>query len=247
MWLALGLVLLAADALAVRHHEFKTCNQSGFCKQGRALSSRADEASSTWKSPYSVDPSSVAISAQKSTFTASVCSSLYPEIKFELDVRAHADGTFRIRMDEVDGLRKRYDEASKWALVREPTLSGNITWKQTKKEMKAFNAKSGVELRVHFEPLRIALLRNGKEEIVINGKGLLHMEHFRLKDVPVDVKPPAPVEGQPEVGDQVVMGSPTNPRAWFEGEQAPLWEESFGGHADSKPRGMSSLYAGRPY
>lgn len=247
MWLPLGLVLLAADALAVKHHDFKTCDQSGFCKRGRALSSRAKEASSTWKSPYSVDPSSVAISAQKSTFTASVHSSLYPEIKFELDVRAHADGTFRIRMDEVDGLRKRYDETSTWTLVREPTLSGNITWKQTKKEMKSLNAKSGVELRVHFEPLRISLLRNGKEEVVINGNGLLHMEHFRLKDVPVDVEQPVPVEGQPEGGNQVVMGSPANPTAWFEGDQAPQWEESFGGQTDSKPRGMSPLHSRRSY
>jgi alpha 1,3-glucosidase len=142
-------------------------------------------------------------------------------------------------MDEVDGLRKRYDETSKWALVREPMLSEHITWKQTKKGMKAINSKSGVELRVHFEPLRIAMLRNGKEEVVINGRGLLHMEHFRLKDVPADVEPPAPVEGQTEGGgSQVIMEPPANPKAWFEGDQAPVWEESFGGQTDSKPRGM---------
>ncbi|KIM31479.1 glycoside hydrolase family 31 protein [Serendipita vermifera MAFF 305830] len=237
MWLPLGLVLLAAEALAVKRHDFKTCDQSGFCKRGRALASRAKEAASTWKSPYSVDPSSVAISAQKSTFTASVLSSLYPEIKFELDVRAHADGTFRVRMDEVDGLRKRYDETSKWALVREPTLSETITWKQTKKEIKAVNTKSGVELKVQFEPLRVALLRNGKEEVVINGKGLLHMEHFRLKDE----EPTPPVEGQAQDDSQTVLQPPVNPTAWFEGEQAAVWDETFGGQTDTKPRGPQSL------
>lgn len=236
MWLPLGLVLLAAEALAVKHHDFKTCDQSGFCKRGRALASRAKEAASTWKSPYTVDPSSVAISAQKSTFTASVLSSLYPEIKFELDVRAHADGTFRIRMDEIDGLRKRYDETSKWALVHEPTLSETISWKQTKKDMKAVNAKSGVELRIHFEPLRISMLRNGKEEVIINGKGLLHMEHFRLQDE----DPTPPVEGQAQGDAQTVLEPPVNSRAWFEGEKAPAWEESFGGNTDTKPRGKQT-------
>jgi len=245
MWLPLGLLLLSAEAFAVKRHDFKTCDQSGFCKRGRALAKRA-ELSSTWKSPYSIDPSSVAISAQKSTFTASVLSSLYPEIKFELDVRAHADGTFRIRMDEVDGLRKRYDETSKWALVREPTLSQNITWKQTKKDMKAVNAKTGVELRVHFEPLRIVLLRNGKEEVVMNGKGLLHMEHFRLKHQPADVERTVRAEGQSEGGDQVVMESHANPREWFEGEEAPVWEESFGGNTDTKPRGTPPCLKGDP-
>lgn len=238
MWLPLALVLLAADALAVKRHDFKTCEQSGFCKRGRALAARAKAASSTWKSPYSVDASSVAISAQKSSFTASVVSSLYPEIKFELEVRAHDDGTFRVRMDEVDGLRKRYDETAKWALIREPTLSDAISWKQTKKEIKATNPKSGVEFRVQFAPLRIALSRNGKEEVVLNGNGLLHMEHFRLKDEPSTEQPP--VENQ-EGEEQVVMEPPVKPNAWFEGDQPPQWEESFGGQTDTKPKGPESL------
>lgn len=242
MWLPLALVLLAADALAVKKGDFKTCNQSGFCKRGRALSSRAKEAASTWKSPYSIDASSVAISGHKSSFTAAVTSSLYPDIKFELDVRAHDDGTFRIRMDEVDGLRKRYDETAKWALIKEPTLSESIAWKQTKKEVKAHNSKTGVELKVQFAPLRIALSRNGKEEIVLNGNGLLHMEHFRLKDTPTSPDPPAP-EAQPEDGEQeqIVLSPPVKPNSWFEGEEDPVWEETFGGNTDKKPKGPESL------
>ncbi|KAG8754152.1 hypothetical protein FRC14_005328 [Serendipita sp. 396] len=167
MWLPLALLLLATDVLAVKRHDFKTCDQSGFCKRGRSLASRAKTAS-TWKSPYSIDASSIAITAKKSRFTASVISSIYPEIKFELDVRAHEDGTFRVRMDEVDGLRKRYDETAKWALIQEPLLSETISWKQTKKDIKALNSKTGVELRVQFAPLRVALARNGKEEVVLN-------------------------------------------------------------------------------
>lgn len=235
MWLPLSLVLLlAAEALAVKRGDFKTCDQSGFCKRGRALASRAKEAASTWKSPYSIDPSSVAISAQKSSFTASVASSIYPEIKFELDVRAHEDGTFRIRMDEVDGLRKRYDETANWVLIKQPTLSEGIAWKQTKKDIKALNSQSGVELKIHFSPLRISMSRNGKEEIVINGNGLLHMEHFRLKDIPA---PQQPVEPQGNGEGQVVLEPPVKGNAWFEGDQDPVWEETWGGSLDTKPKG----------
>jgi alpha 1,3-glucosidase len=233
MWLPLSLVLLAAEALAVKRSDFKTCDQSGFCKRGRALASRAKDAS-TWKSPYSIDPSSVAISAQKSAFTASVTSSIYPEIKFELDVRAHDDGTFRIRMDEVDGLRKRYDETAKWALIKEPTLSDAVAWKQTKKEIKAHDSKSGVELKIQFAPLRISMLRNGKEEMVLNGNGLLHMEHFRLKDAPT---PGQNADPQPDGEGQVVLDTPIRSNAWFEGEQEPVWEETWGGSLDTKPKG----------
>ncbi len=58
-------------------------------------------------------------------------------------------------MDEVDGIRKRYVEAASWALIREPKLSKNITWKQTRKDIKALDERLGVELKVQFQPLRI--------------------------------------------------------------------------------------------
>ncbi|KAG8829063.1 hypothetical protein FRC20_008771, partial [Serendipita sp. 405] len=244
MWLPLALLLLATDVLAVKRHDFKTCDQSGFCKRGRSLASRAKTASSTWKSPYSIDASSIAITAKKSRFTASVISSIYPEIKFELDVRAHEDGTFRVRMDEVDGLRKRYDETAKWALIQEPLLSETISWKQTKKDIKALNSKTGVEVRVQFAPLRVALARNGKEEVVLNGQGLLHMEHFRLKDIPSPEESPAPAAVGDGTEPQVVMEAPeppVKPNAWFEGDVEPQWDESFGGHTDTKPKGPESL------
>ena len=238
MLLPWALLVLAADVLAVKHHDFKTCSQAGFCRRGRALASRAKEASSTWKSPYSIDAQSTAISADKSSFTAIVHSSIYPNIMFKLDVRAHDDGVFRVRMNEVDGLRKRYDEAAKWALVEEPKLSKKIAWTQTKKEMKAVNGK--VELRVNYSPLRITMLRDGKEEVVLNGRGLLHMEHFRLKDEPATT-----VEAPPAQDEQVVMDAPSEPQppspklsAWFEGEEEDgYWDEQFNSWTDSKPKG----------
>lgn len=133
-------------------------------------------------------------------------------------------------MDEVDGLRKRYDEAASWALIKEPSLSQSISWKQTKKDMKALNDKLGVELKVQFEPLRISLSRNGKEEIVLNGRGLLHMEHFRLKDSSTPES-----EQKTPPGEQVVLKASS---AWFEGEEdVSLWDEYFGGQTDTKPKG----------
>lgn len=238
MLLLWALLLLAADVLSVKHQDFKTCSQAGFCRRGRALASRAKEASSTWKSPYSIDAQSIAVSVDKSSFTATVHSSIHPNIVFKLDIRAHEDGVFRVRMNEVDGLRKRYDEAAKWALVEEPRLSKKVVWTQTKKEMKATHGK--VELKVTYNPLRITMLRDGKEEVVLNGRGLLHMEHFRLKDKPVTT-----VDAPPAQDEQVVMDAPSEPQppslklsAWFEGEEEDgLWEEQFSSWTDSKPKG----------
>jgi mannosyl-oligosaccharide alpha-1,3-glucosidase len=146
-------------------------------------------------------------------------------------------------MDEVDGLRKRYDEVASWALVSEPKVSQKITWTAGKKDLRAvYGEKKEIEVVVQYEPLRVVMLRNGKEQVVLNGQGLLHMEHFRNKEEPkTQEETQAEGEANPEGGDQVVLQAETkaeNPRAWFEGDsEDALWEETFSSWTDSKPKG----------
>ena len=154
----------------------------------RTLADRATEHAKSgekWVSPYSLDASTIALEDGGSRFTGRVKSSLYPDIKFELDVRVHEDGVVRVRMDEKEGLRKRYDEAASWALLKEPVLSPSSKWSVGKKEVKVAygERKDQVEVTVEFEPLVVRMKRNGKDQIVLNGRGLLHMEHFREKPV----------------------------------------------------------------
>ena len=233
----LAFLFVIQEAVAFKAHDFKTCSQAGFCRRGRALSSRAKEAKSSWKSPYSLDASSINIASDQSTFTAGVKSTLYPEINFGLELRVHDDGVVRVRMDEVGGLRKRYDEAASWALIAEPTISRGIKWTTGKKDVRAvYGSKNDIEVVVAFEPLRISLSRNGKEQIVLNGQGLLHMEHFRNKATPTEE--PAPKEGEITEGEAQVVMKADNPRAWFEGDKEDdWWEETFSSWTDSKPKG----------
>lgn len=225
-------LLLLSPVVAVKSSDFKTCSESGFCRRGRALASRARENSASWSSPYSIVPDSITLDPRESSFTAAVRSSLYPDIKFGLDVRIQEDGVVRVRMDEVDGLRKRYDETARWALVEEPVVSQGVQWAVGESVV---SAKYGadVEVILEFQPLRVVLRRGGFEQVVINGRGLLHMEHFRLKEASIDEPVP---EGEGE-GEQIVLK--TNPVAWFEGEdQDAFWEETWSKWTDSKPKGM---------
>ncbi|KIJ51385.1 glycoside hydrolase family 31 protein [Sphaerobolus stellatus SS14] len=236
----IGALLLSSFILplvfAVKEEDFKKCNDSGFCRRGRALSARANESGASWKSSYVVDPNSIV--TDTGSFTAGVKSSLYPDIKFSLEVRVHEDGVTRVRMDEVGGLRKRYDEAASWALIAEPRL-GHVEWTKSKKDIRAqFGAKKDLELRVIFEPLKISLLRNGKEEIVLNGGGLLHMEHFRVKEETPQIENNSEDAG--EQAQQVLQQ--VNPRAWFEGDNEDgWWSEQFKSWNDLKPKGPESL------
>ncbi|KAJ7736818.1 glycoside hydrolase family 31 protein [Mycena metata] len=243
-WTLLGvlsLLITVPDALAVKSHDFKTCSQAGFCRRGRAISARAAEAKSAWKSPYSLDVPSIAITPNKAVFKAGVKSSLYPDIKFGLELRVHEDGVVRVRMDEVDGLRKRYDEAASWALISEPQISQEITWTAGKKDIRAKYGNN--EVVVAFQPLKISLLRGGKEQVVLNGRGLLHMEHFRTKQVAETKTEEAAPEAE-EGAEQVVMdvAKEVNPRAWFEGDtEDDWWDERFSTWTDTKPKGPESL------
>ncbi|PBL00499.1 glycoside hydrolase family 31 protein [Armillaria gallica] len=231
---ALFFALLAPDAFSVKTNDFKTCSQSGFCRRGRALSARAKDAASSWKSPYSVDASSVSISPSEAVVTAAVKSSLYPEIKFELEVRVHEDGVVRVRMDEKDGLRKRYDEAASWALVAEPVISKDVQWTAGKKDVRA--VYGDLSIVVAYDPLRVTLLRKGREQVVLNGQGLLHMEHFRAKESLPEVQ----ADGAGEEAQVPIKAEKL--RAWFEGEEEDaFWDEKFNSWTDSKPKGPESL------
>jgi alpha 1,3-glucosidase len=235
---SLFLSLLLTDTFALKSGDFKTCSQAGFCRRGRALSARAKE-NHSWRSPYSVDASSIVVASNQASFTARVKSSIYPDIKFGFEARVHDDGVVRVRMDEVDGLRKRYDEAASWALVREPDISQSIRWVSGQKDVRAvYGEKKDIEVVVTYEPLVVSLLRNGQVQVVLNGQGLLHMEHFRLESQPEPLdRTDMPEEGL-DVDDVPQTVMKVNPNAWFEGDsQDAWWSESFSSWTDSKPKG----------
>jgi len=237
---ALLVLVLFTPAFSVKPGHFKTCSQVGFCRRGRALSGRAKE-NPSWHSPYSLDASSIAISPDQASFTARVKSSIYPNVKFGLELRVHDDGVVRVRMDELDGLRKRYDEAASWALVKEPEISRDIRWIFGEKEIRAvYGETQDIEAVVAYEPLVVSLLRNGKAEVVLNGRGLLHMEHFRTESKPEPLNPAdVPEEGSDD--DEVVLK--VNPHAWFEGDSEDgWWTETFSSWTDSKPKGNCGLH-----
>lgn len=236
------LVLLAITAStdAVKSADFKKCKDSGFCRRGRALADRASEAKH-WTSPYSLDRADISFTST-SSFSAALKSALYPHIKFQLDVRINEDGVVRVTVDEKDGLKQRYNEAASWALIREPVGArpGFVDWKTHKSSIAGiFGTK---EIVIDFNPFRIALKNDGHEDVVLNGEGLFHMEHFRLKNPPSHVDAAEPPIPEPEEGDQAVIAEkPTRHSAWFEGQdEDDYWEERFGSFTDSKPKGKNT-------
>jgi hypothetical protein len=148
---SLLLLALVTPATTFKAADFKTCSKSGFCRRGHALASRARENVDKWHSPYSADPQSLSLVPERASLTARVNSELHPNIKFSLEVHVQEDGVIRVRMHEVDGLRKRYDEA----LAAEPSISTGIQWKVgASQACAAFGQQLEHDVVVDFKPLR---------------------------------------------------------------------------------------------
>lgn len=233
--LFLVVALFASSSSAVKRGDFKTCAQSGFCRRNRAFADRANEAQASWKSPYSIKHP---IFTQGS-FRAAVSNLLFPTINFSLEVRFQQDGVARVLMDEVDGLRQRYNETATWAVQTEPVLAVNddefeVSINDATTSIKYANGRH--ELKIQHQPILLTFFRDGQPHMVFNDAGLLNMEHFRVK--PVGVEPEEVVVQDAEhPGEQIVIVKEDAFPGFLPKDDDGMWEESFGGKLDPKPKG----------
>ena len=231
------LVALCSIVMGVKQEDFKQCSQSSFCRRLRAIGTKQSEATpGSFKSPYSLGSHIPTSGPETASWTWPVKSALYPEIAFNLrvDILERGDGIVRIRMDEVGSKTKfkRYDETAKWALVDpEPALnsSSGTTFHSTNWRT-IISYGSTLSLKVEHSPMKITQFRDGQPQIILNERSLLHMEHFRTKDV----------EAQDAIqsdSEQMVMKGDEMDRSWFETSDADMFEESWKRWKDSKPKG----------
>lgn len=229
------LLVISSPTSAVKRHDFKTCSQSGFCRRNRALADRAGEQQS-FTSPYSLEQPSFAAS----TFHAAISNALFPSIHFSLEVRFQKDGVARILMDEVDGLRQRYNEAGMWAVQTEPQLADESDFKvdigAERTSIKYANGRH--ELRVEHQPLLLTFYRDGQPHIVINERSLLNMEHFRVKAIGGEPEEVVVQDAEHPEEQKVIVREDAFP-GFLPKDEDGMWEETFGGKTDPKPKGES--------
>ncbi|WPH03709.1 Hypothetical protein R9X50_00659200 [Acrodontium crateriforme] len=238
-----SLTNLRFSIVSVKRELFKTCDQAGFCKRNRAY---ADNAASTsnWESPYQLDPASIKL--QKGILTG-VVSKLVPEtnenVRYPLTVMFLQSGAARVTIDEESRLKgdielrhdskarkERYNEAEKWAIVG--GLNVNIDAAVNSDSEKGttkivYGPTSKFEAIIQHAPFGMDFKRDGETQIKFNNKGLMNVEHWRAKiDKPVlEVK-----EGE--------EAPPPEPENQYE---STLWDESFGGNTDTKPKGPEAV------
>jgi len=122
-------------------------------------------------------------------------------------------------MNEASPLMPRYEVEH--ALLTEFTYAKY----QVDKSSDYWLIQSGQnEVQIFAKPLVIELFSNGEKVTVINGRNTLKFEHLRTK--------PDSNDEPPSEGEENELKEETEPS---------MWEESFGGNTDSKPRGPESI------
>lgn len=93
-----------------------------------------------------------------------------------------------------------------------------------------YGSRVDQEIIIYHYPFKLEFLRDDKVEMVVNERNLLNVEHWR----PKSVKKEQQQEKEGQVGDEQMTKVDD---AEEEGNEDGMWEESFGGRTDSKPRG----------
>ncbi|BFZ59983.1 glucosidase II [Saitoella coloradoensis] len=223
------ILAIAGSVIAVKQHDFKKCHQSSFCRRNRQLADRAAEVPE-WNAPYALDPAS--ISVDSGVLTGAVLKSINggaETVELPLTVSFLASGVARVTLDEKkrqlgeielnnDRIRKeRYNEAEKWSIVggldADSSIDSSAIFANDEVTVVKYGPAKNFEAVITHSPFSLKFIRDGEEQVVLNDRGLINMEHWRPRDS-------TPEEGVDQDG---------------------LFDESFSGKSDTKPRGPESV------
>lgn len=212
--------------LAVDHRNFKTCDQSSFCKRNRYL---ADQKAPRDK--YLFDTSQLflkdglleAIVLKMPEFGSQI-------IHLPISISFLKTGVVRIKIDELQRqkgdidlpgdskLRKeRYNETEKWTIISglEYDLTVQNYSEKSGSTVVNYGPDNAFMLEITHDPFKISFYKNGNLEILFNEHGYLNFEHWRPKSA---------------------KKGGSNDSYEFN-----IWEESFNGIHDTKPLGPESV------
>lgn len=223
--------LLTTRIAAVKEHDFKKCNQSGFCKRNREYADNVATQGSSWISPYEVLSDTISLNdGQLQAVISKTINKKGETVRLPITISFLKSGVARVTVDEEKRKNKdivlrnnspirkeRYNEAENLVIVGGLELDKDA--KLTSQDKKQVNVNYGPESKyeavIKLAPFELDFKRDGSSHIKFNSQGLLNMEHWRPK-----------IENKEE-GD--------------EEDESTWWDETFGGNTDSKPRGPESV------
>uniref|UniRef100_A0A8C0JBH5 Glucosidase II alpha subunit n=1 Tax=Chelonoidis abingdonii TaxID=106734 RepID=A0A8C0JBH5_CHEAB len=162
VWMALCL----AAAFAVDRSNFKTCEQSSFCKRQRSVKPGS--------SPYRALLESLQLSqdSMKLQLVNEV-----NKVPLLLELYGLQGNMTRIKINELSPLHPRYEVPD--VLVRNPPTTWLTVTGRDENSVELSLGDSGHKLILTGKPFRMDLLQGRELVLSVNPRGLLHFEHLR--------------------------------------------------------------------
>ncbi|XP_058161281.1 neutral alpha-glucosidase AB isoform X2 [Dasypus novemcinctus] len=236
--------------LAVDRSNFKTCEESSFCKRQRSIQPGL--------SPYRALLDSLQLGPD--ALTVHLINEV-TKVMLVLELQGLQKNMTRIRIDELEPRRPRYRVTD--VLVADPPTAGLSVSGRDDNSVELTVAEGPYKIILTAQPFRLDLLEDRSLLLSVNARGLLEFEHQRAPRVSfsdkVSVtlgsiwdkiknlfsrqgsKDPAEGDGaQPEEtpGDD---DKPEETQGKAEKDEPGAWEETFKTHTDSKPYGPMSV------
>ncbi|XP_063237643.1 neutral alpha-glucosidase AB [Bacillus rossius redtenbacheri] len=212
-WQLVAATALLSAARAVDRNNFKTCQQSSFCRRCRAVQEG--------RSPYKLLLDT--LQADANSVHAHVVNT-ENSVLFTFQLYALTDDTFRFKINELSPLRPRYT-VSQHVLDREPRLARLEVTERTPDYVVVTAGPNKVQL--FGAPFRLDFYSHGTLVVSANARGLMRFEHLRSK--------PQQKEGEEGAADAAAPSqdaADTDPGAW---------EENFKSFHDTKEFGPEAV------
>uniref|UniRef100_A0A8C5R3E1 Neutral alpha-glucosidase AB n=1 Tax=Leptobrachium leishanense TaxID=445787 RepID=A0A8C5R3E1_9ANUR len=227
----LGVALLFSTcifpALSVDRSNFKTCDQSSFCKRQRKLE--------PGYSQYRALLGSAKLTADKLEIQLIDDKN---QLSLLLEVFGLNGNMTRIKINEINPLKPRYEVPD--VLVGTPPPANLQVTGQDENTLELSLGGAEHKLLVTGSPFRLDILSGRDLVLSVNSRGLLHFEHLReRKDT--DSEKTVPPESDDSVPGEEDEAAKEEESKKEDEEQPGMWDETFKTHTDTKPNGPSSL------
>eukprot|EP00930_Biecheleria_cincta_P042756 TRINITY_DN29417_c0_g1_i1.p1 TRINITY_DN29417_c0_g1~~TRINITY_DN29417_c0_g1_i1.p1 ORF type:complete len:937 (+),score=129.73 TRINITY_DN29417_c0_g1_i1:107-2917(+) len=227
LWiLCLARVLLFAyPSDAVDQSKFRTCDQGSFCRRYRKYISKVEATTGLWA--HKLDVNSLAV--QGHTVKAKLIFANDPSVKpLLLDMRfflSSVDGScgiVRTFIDEVEPLHQRFRLTPGDVILKEDELKADEIFQKSAgagiTEI-ASRASGNCEVRIKHAPFELEFYARGHLAQKVNSRHFMNFERYRLQGAQAHT-------GLVDATDV---------------DADNMFEESFGGHTDRKPRGPAGV------
>ncbi|XP_067938463.1 neutral alpha-glucosidase AB-like isoform X3 [Watersipora subatra] len=249
-------LLIIHDTSAVDRNNFKTCDESGFCKRQRQYSP-----SST---PYHLVPDSLVVGVDDAHFEVV---NIESEKAFVLRLTGYSNGVVRVYMNEKLPLKPRYEVPPGDVVLEDQlTVQRFVIDKRDSASFQLSLLETDTKVKVT-SPFLLEVMTIETPVLQINSRGLLKFEHLRTKPgllssavettsglasrlihwltSPFRESPPveeAKEENEDDEGAEAPAEEETESKEEpKQEEEHSMWDERYKTHTDAKPNGPTSI------